>query len=298
MPGWFVVALIFAVLAVVALAVRLLPRPGGDTKRKGRATAAVIAFSLAAVIMVIISSFNIVSTRNVGIVTQFGKPVGERGNGIAWIAPWQKITEMDGAIQLQSFQGNSYDDPQSAVRVRLGNNSSAYVELNLNWRIRPGAAPQMFQDYRTFDNIKVNLVDKQAQVALSKEFATFNPQQQTQGADLPTMAQRVKGDLQAAVGDDIEIIDVRIPGLFYDQGTQDRIDEFNKKAQETKNAEQDVKTAQQRKAANDIIAQSVANDPLVIIAQCINESLQRGQPVAGCWPINGVTPYLPVGQPR
>jgi len=50
---------------------------------------------------------------------------------------------------------------------------------------------------------------------------------QAQGADLPKMAERVKADLQHAVGDRIEILDVRIPGIFYDSATQQRIDEYN-----------------------------------------------------------------------
>lgn len=235
----------------------------------------------------------VVSTRNIGIVTTFGRPNGELSNGFHVVAPWQDVTEMDGAIQLQQFTGRSFDDHGDAVQVRLGNNSTAFVNVNINWRIDPGAAPQLFLDYRSFDNIRANLVDKQLQVAASHEFATFNPQQQTQGADLPGIAAHIKGDVQTAVGDRIEIQQVFVPGIFYDGPTQDRINQFNIEAQNTKVAEQAVATAQQRKAANDLIAQSVTNDPLVIVAQCVNQSLEKNQPPNGCWPLitNG-TPLI------
>jgi regulator of protease activity HflC (stomatin/prohibitin superfamily) len=257
-----------------------------------------VAVLLLAVICTLISSFNIVSTRNVGIVTSFGRPSGERGAGVAWVWPWQKVSEMDAAIQLQSFQGNSYDDPQTAVKVRLGNNSAAFVESNLNWRIKEDAAGKMFQDYRTFDNIRQNLVDKQLQVALSKEFSKFNPQTQVdtvdptkpttvptqnQGANLPVIAATVKKDLQNAVGTEIEIIDVRIPGIFYDKATQDRIDAFNQKVQETKNAQQDVQTATQQKLASEQRAAQAPPDLRVAIFNCINTMVDKGQSPAGCW---------------
>lgn len=235
------------------------------------------------VVFLLFSSLIFVGTRNVGIITTFGRPVGEVDAGPHFIWPWQDVTEMDGAIQLQSFEGKSYDDPKDAVKVRLGNNSSAFVEANLNWRLKPEAAPRMFQDYRTFGNIRENLVDKQLQVALSHRFATFNPQQQTQGADLPGIAGEVQHDLQAAVGNDIEIISVRVPGIFYDGETQRRIDQFNQEAQQTKNAEQQVKTAEElRKAAEQRAAQA-RPDLTVAIFTCVMKAAESGRDAAGCW---------------
>lgn len=241
---------------------------------------------LAVVVGVVIAAFactTVVPTREIGIKTTFGRPSGELGNGFHVIAPWEDVTNMDGAIQLQSFQAKSFNEPESAIKVRLGNNSSAYVDMNLNWRLKPEAAPQMFQDYRTFDNIRQNLVDKQAQVALSKEFATFDPTAQAQGTDFPGMASRVKEDLQNAVGKDIEVLDVRIPGIFYDQGTQDRIDQHNQKVQETKNAAQDVETATQQRLASEQRANQAAPDLKVAIFNCLNDQVKAGKDPAGCW---------------
>lgn len=291
MPGWFIVAIVLFVIALlIALGSMLAPQ-------RRPVVAAAIGVAIVAVLCTIISSFNIVSTRNVGIVTQFGRPVGERNNGVAWTAPWQQVHEMDGAIQLQSFGGNSYDDPQQAVKVRLGNNSAAYVESNLNWRIRPGAAPSMYQDYRTFENLRQNLVDKQLQVMLSHRFAVFNPQQQTQGADLPGIAAQVKADLQAAVGQDIEILDVRIPGIFYDKGTQDRIDQFNQRAQETKNAEQQVKTAEQERIASEQRANQPPPNLGVAIFNCVNAASVDHRDAAGCWGQIGGQPLIQLPKP-
>jgi hypothetical protein len=198
--------------------------------------------------------------------------------------------------------------------VRLANNSNAYVDENLNWRLREGAAPKLFQDYggaNVFQTIKEQLVDRQAQVALSKVFANFNPQvmlaaaanqpgqaaQMTapaQGADLPAMAAQVKKDLQDAVGTEIEILDVRIPRIFYDPPTQQRIDAYNQKVQETINAAQDVKTAEQNRLAAEQRANQPPPDLRIAIFNCLNDQVRAGKDPAGCWGQIGGQPLVQI----
>ncbi|MBY0442911.1 MAG: SPFH domain-containing protein [Mycobacteriaceae bacterium] len=274
-------------------------------------------------IITIAASYDRVDTRNVGIITSFGQPVGAHGAGIVWHAPWQKVSELSEAIQLQAFESTNYDEAasgkgvnsnQPAVGVRLANNSIAYVNENLNWRLREGAAPKLFQDYggaNVFDTIKQQLVDRQAQVALAKVFANFNPQvmlaaaaqqpsapaQMTapaQGADLPAMAAQVRKDLQDAVGQDVEILDVRIQGIFYDKPTQDRIDAYNQKVQETINAQQDVKTAEQNRLAAEQRANQPPPDLRIAIFNCLNDQVKAGRDPAGCWGQIGGQPLVQI----
>lgn len=293
MPGWWITAIVFFVLAALLAAASFFWVPDQRFYVRGAA----VGTALLALVFAVFSSVNIVSTRNVGIVTSFGRPVSERGAGLAITWPWQQVHEMDAAIQLQSFEGSGFDQPGTAIKVRLGNNSSAYVESNLNWRIKENAAGRMFQDFRTFENIRQNLVDKQLQVALSKHFASFNPQQQTQGADLPGIATLVKADLQAAVGTEIEILDVRIPGIFYDKGTQDRIDQFNQRAQETKNAEQQVKTAEQERMASEQRANQPPPNLQVAIFNCVQSASDDHRDAAGCWGQIGGQPLIQLPKP-
>lgn len=280
-----------------------------------------LVVGLGGILFTLIAAYDRVDTRNVGIITDFGRPVGTRPAGVAWHAPWQKMSELSEGIQLQAFESNSYDDAAkgqgvgnnpAAIGVRLANNSMAYVNENLNWRIREGAAAKMFQDYgggNVFNTIKEQLVDRQAQVALSKTFATFNPQimlaananepgapQQitapAQGADLPKMAAVVKKDLQDAVGSEIEILDVRIQGIFYDQNTQGKIDAYNQKVQDTINAQQDVKTAEQQKLAAEQRAAQPKPDLTVAVFNCVMEAAKYGRDAAGCWGQIGGQPLV------
>jgi hypothetical protein len=316
-PGWFIVALFFFVVALIAAFCMVIP----DARYGAAAVAAVCAFL--GVVFTLISCYDRVDTRNVGIITEFGRPVGIHGPGIAWHNPWRKLSELPETIQLQAFESTSYDDAAkgqgsdnnpAAISVRLANNSNAYVAENLNWRLREGAAPKLFQDYggrNVFDTIKAQLVDRQAQVALAKVFATFNPQimlaaaantpgappqamAPTQGADLPTLAAEVKKDLQDAVGTEIEILDVRIPRIFYDQPTQQRIDAYNQKVQETLNAQQDVKTAEQNTLAAQARAAMPPPDLRISISNCLNDQVKQGKDPAGCWGQIGGQPLIQV----
>jgi hypothetical protein len=318
LPGWFIVALFFFVVAIIAAAAAVVI---SDARIGGAITAVGCAFL--GLVFMLISCYDRVDTRNVGIITEFGRPVGIHGPGIAWHNPWRKLSELPETIQLQAFESTSYDDAAkgqgsdnnpAAISVRLANNSNAYVAENLNWRLREGAAPKLFQDYggqNVFATIKEQLVDRQAQVALAKVFATFNPQimlaaaanapgappqamAPTQGADLPTLAAQVKKDLQDAVGTEIEILDVRIPRIFYDQPTQQRIDAYNQKVQETLNSMQDVKTAEQNTLAAQARAAMPPPDLRIAIANCLNDMVKQGRDPAGCWSNIGGTPLVQI----
>jgi hypothetical protein len=330
MPGWFIFAIVLLIFAIIAAAVTVfMPgRTSDDIPARAIGVIATGVLVLLAVLSGVISSYDRVDTRNVAVKTHFGRPIGTCSAGPCWHAPWDKVSELTEAIQLQAFESNSYDDASqgkgtennpAAIQVRLANNSNSYVDVNVNWRLREGAAPKLFQDYGggdVFKTIKENLVDRQVQVALSKTFAVFNPQallaqaanapgdpntpqpvtamSPAQGADLPGMANTVKRDLQDAVGTEIEILDVRIPRLFYDQPTQGKIDAYNQKVQDTINAQQDVKTATQQRLANEQRAMQPPPDLRIAISNCVNTAAAEHRDAAGCFGQIGGQPLIQI----
>lgn len=327
-----IVLLVFAAVAVFAALFVLPPRLKGNQQDNRRGfpirfatltAAGLLGFF--AIVSAVGSVYDTVGTRMVGIVTQFGRPVAVRTAGIAWHWPWQHISELTEAIQLQSFESQGYDDASkgtattgasgAAVQVRLANGSTAYVNENLNWRLREGAAPKLFQDYGgsttdVFDVIKQQLVDRQAQTALAKVFSSFNPQEALDAHGNPTtdpnvqvkmvqpdyakFADQVKVDLQDAVGAEIDIIDVRIPAMFFDGNTQGRIDGFNQKVQETRNAQQDIQTAIANREASKQRAEQPAPDLKVAQFNCIQEAVTQHRPAdaAGCFGQIGGNPLI------
>lgn len=258
----------------------------GDTVKipvAARALATVIVW-LIALAPVSAASFTAVSTKNIGVVTTFNRPVGHLSNGLHLKAPWQKVTELDGAIQNETFTEKDKD----ALSVRLGNNSMATVDATVQWRIKPDAADTLFLDYRNFDSIKTNLVNRQLKSAMNDVLATFNPIASTSqvqgGSDNEKLAQRVTALLKERVGSRIDIKSVLIPVIHFDQNTQDRINAYQAEIGNTRIAEQKQATAKAEGEANRELSASVNNDPNVLVSKCLDIVAKNGGSPAGCWP--------------
>jgi regulator of protease activity HflC (stomatin/prohibitin superfamily) len=281
---------VMAMLLVIVTVIALLMRATSKNER-GRAVAmrtAVVAGGLL-VFVLILGSTTIVSTRNIGVVTTFGRPGGTLSNGLHWKAPWQSVTEMNGTIQIDNHTG------EAATTVRLGNNSTAYVDNSVRWRIQPAAADELFLDYRDFENVRDNLVTRELRAALNEVFADFDPlsPENSDGANVQALGDKVAEKLRAKVGGQIEIINVIVPLVNYDEATQSRINALNVEKANTRVAEQRAKTAAAEAKANEILAASVSNDPNVLVSKCLDAAREAHISPLGCWPNTSVVPTVP-----
>ena len=250
---------------------------------------AVVAGGLALFVL-ILGSTTIVSTRNIGVVTTFGRPGSTLNNGLHWKAPWQSVTEMNGTIQIDNHTG------EYATTVRLGNNSTAHVDNSVRWRIQPAAADELFLDYRDFENVRDNLVTRELRAALNEVFADFDPlaPENTEGTNVQALGDKVAEKLRSKVGDQIEILNVIVPLVNYDEATQDRINALNVEKANTRVAEQRAKTAAAEARANEILAGSVSNDPNVLVSKCLDAAREANISPLGCWPNTTAVPTVPV----
>jgi regulator of protease activity HflC (stomatin/prohibitin superfamily) len=281
-----VVAMLLLVVTVFALAVRAIGKSPASKARSSRV--AVVAGGLA-VLVIILGSTTIVSARNVGVVTTFGRPSGTLGNGLHVKAPWQSVTEMDGTIQIDNHTG------EYATTVRLGNNSTAYVDNSVRWRIQPAAADELFLDYRQFENVRDNLVTRELRAALNEVFADFDPlaPENTEGTNVQALGDEVAEKLRSKVGGQIEILNVIVPLVNYDEATQDRINALNVEKANTRVAEQRAKTAEAEARANEILAASVSDDPNVLVSKCLDGAREASISPLGCWPNTAAVPTVP-----
>ncbi len=286
MPWQVFVAMVLLIVTVAAVLARVFSKnPAGRTRSL---RIAVIAGVLT-LFVVILGSTTIVSARNVGVVTTFGRPSGTLGNGLHMKAPWQSVTEMDGSIQIDNHTG------EAATTVRLGNNSTAFVDNSVRWRIQPAAADELFLDYRQFENVRDNLVTRELRAALNEVFANFDPlaPENVEGANVQALGDQVADKLRAKVGEQIEILNVIVPLVNYDEATQDRINALNVEKANTRIAEQRAKTAAAEARANEILAGSVSNDPNVLVSKCLDAAREAGISPLGCWPNTSVVPTVP-----
>jgi regulator of protease activity HflC (stomatin/prohibitin superfamily) len=286
MPWQVWVAILFLIVTVVAgLGVLGAKSPSA----KSRSMRIAVVAGVLTLFVVILGSTTIVSTRNIGVVTTFGRPGGTLTNGLHWKAPWQSVTEMNGTIQIDNHTG------ESATTVRLGNNSTAFVENSVRWRIQPAAADELFLDYREFENVRDNLVTRELRAALNEVFADFDPlaPENVEGANVQALGDDVAEKLRAKVGDQIEIINVIVPLVNYDQATQDRINALNVEKANTRIAEQRAKTAEAEARANEILAGSVSDNPNVLVSKCLDAAREAGISPLGCWPNTTAVPTVP-----
>ncbi|WP_078316027.1 SPFH domain-containing protein [Mycobacterium sp. D16Q16] len=276
---WFF--LISAVITVIAVIVALFLR--GDERSASFVVAVIAGFI--GLIFLVFASTTVVGTRQIGIETTFGRPTGSTlSNGLHLKAPWAQVTEMDGAVQIDQHKGDS------RIKVRLGNSSTADADVSVRWQIKQDATPELFVQYKTFDNVRANLVTRNLQVALNEVFASFDPlaPQNLDRSPLPELSEKAKVILAAKVGDQVDILDVAVPTIDYDDGTEQKINQLNQERAATAVAEQAKKTAVEQAKANGELAGSVSHDPNVLVSKCLDIAREKGLALL-CWP----TPVMP-----
>lgn len=260
------------------------------------------------VIVFALCTFVVVSTRNIGVVTTFGRPVGTLSNGLHYTWPWQSVTELDGSIQIDWHKdGDAGDGHGDAIVVRLGNNSNAWTDTSVRWEMKLDAADELFLQYKTFDNIRTNLVTRNLQTALNEVFATYNPLAtanpadpnaavQVQESQLPVLAAKATQIMQAKVGNQIQVFEVQIPTISFDGETQAKIDQLNQQKAATAVARESQATAEEQAKANEILSRSISNDPNILVSKCLDVVKDKGGSVFGCWPGTVAVPTVPAQQ--
>lgn len=293
MPFSFILAIILAVVAVVAFVAS--KKMGHDEdKRIAKVVTGVVA-ALAA-FLVVLSCLTVVGTRRIGVVTEFGRPVDSISNGIHFKLPWQRVSELDGAIQTDSHTGSAEGDENPCTDIRIGNESTACVDNTIRWRIVEAEGDQLFRDYRDMDNIRESLVTRELNAALNQVLGDFNPLDAVSEdgaaatANLDDLANQVTERMRERVEGKIEVLSITIPLIRYDRGTQERLNAYQAEIANTRIAQQRSETAAAQARANEALAESVSNDPNVLVSRCLDtlaEMVEAGQPVpAGfsCWP--------------
>lgn len=256
-----------------------------------------------AAVMLALACVVIVPTREIGIVTSFGRPVDNLSNGLHLKAPWERVHNLDGTIQTDNHVGND-----GCTDIRIGNESTACVDNTIRWRIRLEAGQRLYQDYREMENIRDSLVTRELKAALNEVLSQYNPldqirQDDTGAPDLNAFSEDVTTELARRVGADVEIKSVILPIIRFDKQTQSKINAYQAEVANTRIAEQREQTSKAQARANDALRKSVSNDPNVLVAQCLDtfaEMVKSAQPIPinfSCWPGgSGGTVVVPQAQ--
>ena len=329
MPFWFFLAIVCAVVAVIAgivwfasrrSAAPAAPRPAagdrhsaqsrfragaGSGPRRPMAPMVTAVAAVLAVFFILVSSWTQIGTQNVGIVTSFGRPVGDVGNGLHFLPPWDQVTEMDNAIQTDTYYGSN------CIAVRIADQQTACVNARIRWQMRQTAADQLFRNYRTSGGVRLSLVTSELDVAMNQQFDGYDPigsltttvpLGQPGNPTIAQIAQRVYQQMAHEIGGQVHVYSVLIPLINYDSTVQARLNSVLTQKASTDIALQAVKTAQAQAQANRVLAASVSNDPNVLVSRCLDllsEMIKTNMtPPAGfsCWPGGSGTPVI-AGKP-
>src|ERR1041385_2821112 len=278
-------------LVLILVSIALFFAAVVDVQERGGLIAAGIGSLLLALIAILFSTIVIVGTKEVGIVTAFARPVGVLDNGLHWKAPWEDVTEMDAAVQTDLRDASNQN---SCVPTRIAHQIVACTDVTIRWRIRESAAPELFQDYRDFDNVRNSLVTRELATDLNAVLADYDPllvdsSGNSAAPTLSSLAASVLAQMQAQIGVQVEVLSVFIPVLHFDTSTQARLNALQAQIAQTRIAQQAVKTAQAQANANAELAASVSKDPNVLVSKCfdlLNDAISKGYALpAGfsCW---------------
>jgi regulator of protease activity HflC (stomatin/prohibitin superfamily) len=213
-------------------------------------------------------------------------PTGALPNGWHWIAPWSDVEKFDASIQTLKLDAVGHN----CVTVRLGNQTTACVDVSVQWNIDQGAdVVDLYRRYRTFDNIETNLVRRQLQRALNVSFETYDPLRTVNGGDQPgqtldDLAGKSETTLRTAVGHGIQIHNVTIPLVHYDGTTEDRLKAYQQALADTRIAEQRKQTASKVAEANAILAGSQASKDAGVQYQNCLDMVERSAKSGGNLP--------------
>lgn len=271
--AWFILGLVLVLAAIGAFFYAAgLPQ---DSERRGARGIAVILLLLG-VFTIAWDSFTVIPARNVGIVNTFGNAGQALGNGFHVVAPWSSVETVDATVQ----NINLSSDAKNCITVRLANQTTACVDVTVQWNIDQHAnANELWQRYRgnnddVVHNVGANVVERELRRSLNVVFESYNPLAVLSGA-APTiktddLATKALNEIRTHVDTGIVVDTVRIPLVHFDDVTQAKLNGYAQALADTQIATQQKLTAEQQKLANQELAVAASNDPGVLYQNCLN----------------------------
>lgn len=275
---WFIVCLILLVAAIAVFIGSFWISRSDDTIAARVISGVLVLVSVA---VFFFDTVTTVSTKNVGVITCFGKPTGYLTNGIHMIKPWCDVTEISDAVQTDTYASdNGSDKPQggavgTCIHVRIERQATACVNTSVRWQIKPSGTDYLFRNFKDNTHITDNLVLRDLQTAVNQAFATYDPL----GIDVngnntnPSMASyaaKVDTEMRGQLHKWIDVQSVITPIINYDAATQQKTNQLLQQIALTRVAEQSQQTALAQAKANEALAKSVSNDPNVLVSKCLD----------------------------
>ena len=146
LTGVAVVVVLVALVGVFRLPVRTAfgeVMPARDLTRPA-ITAAVVVFVLASIGLTLFRSYHPIPAGEVGVVSEFGKIVGQEGEGPQFIAPWRDLRRVDIKVQRAEFSDRA--EGLGSVAAASLETQNIFFNVTLNWQVSPGAVQGLMRN--------------------------------------------------------------------------------------------------------------------------------------------------------
>ena len=141
---------VIVILAALGGVVRLPMRtafgevmPARDLTRP-TITGAVVVFLLATVGLTLWRSYHPIPAGEVGVVSEFGKIVGQVGEGPQFIAPWRDLRRVDIKVQRAEFSDRA--EGLGSVAAASLETQNVFFNVTLNWQVSPDAVQGLMRN--------------------------------------------------------------------------------------------------------------------------------------------------------
>lgn len=257
---FFVLLSIFAIIFLFSAGIAVFAR---EAAAAGVAAGALVLL----IVITLFTSATTVGARNVGIQTEFGRYKSTMDSGFHWTTPWSSVEEFSTQIQPLDLSG---DD---AVPVSFQGGGNGTVQAVVRWRIDPDNAEFLWRKYRTFDNVRDQLVNSSAKDSFRVIVGQYLPNDARAGENLRPISQAVKADLDKSLKADGIVVDsVSLKAVNLDDSTQKSLERtvVANNNIETAKAEQaraliDAKTAQIRQQSGSLSAPNLTRYCLEVV---------------------------------
>lgn len=240
---WFIsvafAVIICGVAFLIGRAMRREAEPGSPESDRGMivTVAAVIVFVLWVGAHTALTALKPIEAGSVGVVYQFGEIVGQRGEGLQFIAPWQELRTESIKVQRKRFDNISGFSRET---------QDVIVSTTVNYRVDPTAVQQL---YRT---VGPNWFDTLVEPRINQFFKAETVKYDT--VDIAPNREQIRLDVRTKLDENlrqfsITVEDLLIENIQFTPEFQQSIDEKQIAAQnalrETERIEQARSEAQQ-----------------------------------------------------
>lgn len=275
-------ACFFASFGLPPLTERQRERGVTDTASVLRGVAAG-AFAVLVLVTVLFSATT-VSPRSVGIQTAFGKYQQTLDAGLQWTAPWSSVEEFSTQVQYLALNG----DNKNSVDVNYQGGGKGNVDAVVRWRIDAKNAEALWRKYRTFENVRDQLVLSATKDSVRVVVGAYKPNDARAGENLRPITEKVQADLAATLKDDGVTIDsVSTTGVFLDGQTQQSIEKVVAANNEIEKARADQERAKIENATAKLREQSGSLSKQALERYCYdvtnNWDVAKNGPLPATW---------------